>query len=255
MYPAPRSWCRRRKVNVNPSHKLTLPGVTQHEHGRVVDDASKATFKVVGKKVRGQSGEVREGVLVPTKAMAEKVDEFTWSPAGHTGFFVRIKHVTRPQGTDQAFSMSGRAVPAAQQMSVASLTQLVDKHLEQFGKRPTVVILDSINDSRLPSSVDTTGVTVADGLTHEGVIYLFRDGLQDATHASVTFFHELLHYGLRRFLSEPQFIKAMRQLYSTDKTIRAEADKCVRSNDGRNLRKTPRLNSSWRAAWMRRWQS
>lgn len=205
----------------------------------MVDDSSKATFKVVGKfletdaplvKVTVKSGAVREGVLVQTKAMAEKVDEFTWSPAGHTGFFVRIKHVTRPQG-DLALRVAGEAIPENEWMSVAALTDRIDKITQPFKTTIPVVIVDRVSD--IPGHGDSTDV--AGGATTLDRIYLIRSGLE-AGKADVTLFHEMLHFGLRRFLSKPEYIRQMHALYTKDAWVQQNADEWVAGPEGAGLR-------------------
>ena len=42
----------------------------------------------------------------------------------------------------------------------------------------------------------------ASGMVRDGKIHLFRDGLKDVADVEETLWHELLHYGLRRFMSE-----------------------------------------------------
>ncbi|MEW5889969.1 MAG: strawberry notch C-terminal domain-containing protein [Pseudomonadota bacterium] len=58
--------------------------------GRLVTDAPKATYVTT-------AGKTLEGVYVPTKAMAMEVDKFAFRPKDAPGWFVRMKHVVRPE--------------------------------------------------------------------------------------------------------------------------------------------------------------
>ena len=54
-------------------------------------------------KVTPRDRKVLDGVFVPDFATAKTTDKFTRSPKGHDGYFMRMRHVIRPQG-DVAFS-------------------------------------------------------------------------------------------------------------------------------------------------------
>ena len=62
------------------------------------------------------------------------------------------------------------------------------------------------------------------GATIDGRIYLFRDALPTRNEITTTLWHDLVHYGLRRFLSEPEYISTMRGLYERDAWVRAQTD-------------------------------
>jgi hypothetical protein len=47
--------------------------------------------------------------------------------------------------------------------------------------------------------------------------------------------HELLHYGLRRFLTKGQYIAKLNQLYQQDAWIKAQADTWMASNQGQAI--------------------
>jgi hypothetical protein len=84
-------------------------------------------------------------------------------------------------------------------MSVAALTECVDKLTKPFKTTISVVIVDRVSD--IPDHGDST--EVAGGATTQDRIYLIRCGIA-AGQADVTLFHEMLHFGLRRFLSKPE---------------------------------------------------
>lgn len=192
-----------------PVAQTDSTGLTQHDYGRVIDDTSKATFRVVGKKLETdapvekvtiKTGEVREGVFVADKAMAEAVDPFTWKPTGYAGrgYFVRIKYVIRPQG-DLALRAVGEAIPESEWLSVAALSEHIDKITQPFKTTISVVIVDRVSD--IPGQANSTDV--AGGARTQDRIYLILNGLA-AGDPHVALFHEMLHFGLRRSLSKPE---------------------------------------------------
>lgn len=231
------------KELTTPGQQGTIAGVTQHAHGRVVADQSKAVYKVKGDKletdapvvkVSTAAGKVLEGVWVPSKDMAVAVDRFTWKPKGEANYFVRIKHVVRPLD-DAAFSMGGQEIPAEARMSVGNLAAIVKKHTEQFAEPVPVHILE--NASTLHLIEPTEAVEgFPKGVTINGKIYLFRNAIENAADARETLFHEMLHFGVRRFLTEQQYIAAMREFYIKDKDIRFAADWFAKGEQGKALR-------------------
>lgn len=77
-------------------------------------------------KVTTKAGKELDGVYVPDRETALAVDKFTWKPKGQDGYFVRMKHVVRPQGNAGVYSIGKKGyVPIGQQMSEAHITQLV----------------------------------------------------------------------------------------------------------------------------------
>jgi hypothetical protein len=60
---------------------------------------------------------------------------------------------------------------------------------------------------------------VVSGMVYAGRNYLFREGLNDTAAVATTLWHELLHYGLRRFLSREQYIAQLGELYIKDAWI------------------------------------
>lgn len=68
------------------------------------------------------------------------------------------------------------------------------------------------------------------GATTGGEIFIFTDCVSNELDLQRTVFHELLHCGLRRFLSEEEFIAQMHQLYERDSYVQERADEWVKSN-------------------------
>jgi len=114
-------------------------------------------------------------------------------------------------------------VPADRQLSVGALTQVVEERLAQFRHQLPIVIRDSVDEVDLRGASENDGA-VTSGMTHGGRVFLFRDGLTDTGEAVRTLWHELLHYGLRRFLTRDQYIAEMQRLYGRDAWIKAKAD-------------------------------
>jgi len=127
------------------------------------------------------------------------------------------------------YSVTEAAVPAEDQLSVAAITQIVEDRLQEFVHQPPVLIRDSVTD--IPAhSADNAGV--AGGMVRDGKIHLFRDGLTDSADVVRVLWHELLHYGLRRFLTKEQYIAKLGALYQNDKWIRDTADAWLATDEG-----------------------
>lgn len=88
------------------------------------------------------------------------------------------------------------------EMSVAVPAEPLHKRTQPFESMILVVIVDRVSD--IPGHGDSTDV--AGGATTLDRIYLIRSGIA-AGDADVTLFHEMLHFGLRRFLSKPEYIR------------------------------------------------
>lgn len=110
------------------------------------------------------------------------------------------------------------AIPESEWLSEAAVAQVVEERLAQFSHQPPVLIRDSEADVGIVSDA------VASGMVRGGKIYLFRDGMADTAEVTRTLWHEMLHYGLRRFLTKEQYIASMKRLYENDAWIKARAD-------------------------------
>ncbi|WP_291928551.1 LPD38 domain-containing protein [Limnohabitans sp.] len=128
------------------------------------------------------------------------------------------------------YSQSGRSVglPLSLRASELTIEDELEKRLEGLAHRPDVRVLDSAVGT-LPGASDEDGIS---GANWDGRIYLFRDQLSNRMDVQHTLFHELLHYGLRRFLTKNQFIAQMKKLYDRDTYIKQEADDWVKTKKG-----------------------
>lgn len=112
----------------------------------------------------------------------------------------------------------------------AVVEEEIFKRIGKFEHQPPILVADSITDvfpDLAPGS--------AYGLTHKGRIYLFRDALPNLREVQRTLFHEMLHYGLRRFLTSEQYNSQMMNLYQADKSAKAYADWWVTTTQGRKV--------------------
>ena len=161
---------------------------------------------------------------------------------GGEGFVVAKKAIRKPQEsdktqigdeTDRSEPVYSREedspLPESKRISAAELAQVVEERLAKFGHQPPVVIRDSVRDV-LGDRAANDG-HVASGMVHDGKIHLFREGIGDSAAATRTLWHELLHYGLRRFMTKEQYIPAMQKLYDADPEIRKVADKWLATED------------------------
>ncbi len=129
------------------------------------------------------------------------------------------------------YSQSGRSVPllVSERVSPSAIEDEIEKRLAPFGHKPEIIVLDTAVGV-IPGASDSDAIA---GALHQGRIYLFRDQLATRFDVQKTLFHEMLHYGLRRFLTKDQFISQMDKLYARDADIKAEADRWVKTPVGR----------------------
>ena len=128
---------------------------------------------------------------------------------------------------------NGGSIPNEQQLSEATITQIFEERLAQFGHQAPVVVSDS--EAAVLGDRALNDGAVASGMTYQGKIHLFRDGLRDSASVTRTLWHELLHYGLRRFLPKAQYIAQMTRLYTRDAWVRAKANQWTATPEGKEV--------------------
>lgn len=128
------------------------------------------------------------------------------------------------------FSRATDSVPQtiAEWLSDTVIADEVEKRIGGFAQQPPVRIRDTAF-GQLPGVARNDNVA---GAVHDGAIYLFRDQLGDRAAVQRTLFHELFHYGLRKFLTKDQFTGQMMNLYRRDRAIKEEADRWAATADG-----------------------
>lgn len=118
-------------------------------------------------------------------------------------------------------------------MSVGAIVDHVDQLLRPFATIIPVLIRESVDDIGLISgamiNVPGTGSDDVSGAVYGGRIYLFRRGMTSTDEVEKTLWHEMLHFGLRRFLTREQYTSSLCDLYIRDAWIRKKADAWIRS--------------------------
>jgi len=84
-------------------------------------------------------------------------------------------------------------------MSAGEMSQIAEELVGQFAHKPPIRIIDRASEVGLPETVDATG------FVRDGAIHLVRSGISSRAELVKTFWHEILHYGLRRFLTKEQY--------------------------------------------------
>lgn len=148
--------------------------------------------------------------------------------------FDALVSVLETKETDKGvaiYSQSGRSVPllVKERLTPSAIEDEIENRLSQFGHKPEVIVLDSA-EGVLPGASNEDGIS---GAVWNGRIYLFRNQLATRFDVQKTLFHEMLHYGLRRFLTRDQFITQMKKLYARDADIKDVADNWVKTKVGK----------------------
>jgi hypothetical protein len=128
------------------------------------------------------------------------------------------------------YSMSGDSVPlpVSRQVSQAVAADEIEKRIGGFAHQPPIRIEDRA-EGIVPGARDDDGVS---GAVYNGTIYLFRDQLSSRTDVQRTLFHELFHYGLKRFLTRDEYETQMLLLYGRDAWIAERADEWSQTQEG-----------------------
>ena len=137
-------------------------------------------------------------------------------------------------GNVAMFSRSGASVALAvnERLSEAAVADEVEQRIGEFAHQPPIRIRESAAGVIPTGATEAAGDSDIAGAVHNGAIYLFRDQLGSRADVQRTLFHELLHYGLRRFLTRKQYQAQMMRLYRRDAVIQREADRWAASEDG-----------------------
>lgn len=143
-----------------------------------------------------------------------------------------------------ATTNESQPLPESEWLSEAQFAQVIEERIGKFGHQPPVLIRDSVID--LPHMRQARAGGTA-GATTGGKIYLFRDA--NATTADVvqTLWHELVHYGLRRFLTKEQYIAQMQKLYDRDPWVKAKADAWL-ATDGEDVKQARKAGEAYARA-------
>lgn len=122
------------------------------------------------------------------------------------------------------------AVPEAQRLSVSLLVEKIDQLIKPFKSTIPVKLLET---TRELGAIDP-GFVVS-GVTHQEHIFLIREGLGNIADVEKTLWHEMLHFGLRRFLTKDEYSKNLNELYNKDQWIANKADRWIASPDGQDV--------------------
>lgn len=126
-------------------------------------------------------------------------------------------------------------IPDDKQLSESAIVALIEPILEKFGGADIPVRILESESHLLPVGVGMNDDQVSSGVVFQGRIHLFRDGLADEAAVVRTLFHEMFHYGIRRFMSKAQYIEAMQKLYNSDATIRNVANAWLNTKEAKEL--------------------
>jgi hypothetical protein len=123
---------------------------------------------------------------------------------------------------------SSVALPVAHRITHEPIAEEVDNRIGQFAHQPPVRVRDSAFGA-LPVVAFDERVS---GAVYESDIYLFRNVLPDLREVQRTLFHELLHYGLQRYVPKEKYITRMMSLYQRGAYFRFEADRWAKGEQG-----------------------
>jgi len=152
--------------------------------------------------------------------------------AGFDEFFKTTESRETDKGVEIYSTSKGKPVNISEHLTPSAIEEEIGYALAKFAHKPVIRVLDTAVGV-LPGASDSDGIS---GALHDSSIYLFRDFLHSRTEVQRTFFHEMLHYGLRRFLTRDQFITQMSKLYERDSYIKKDADAWVQTEVGQRTK-------------------
>jgi len=139
---------------------------------------------------------------------------------------VKTKQTDKGIAIFQAASAGGMAEEDC--ISLISAAERVEQLLKPFGRTTIPVrIIDNLSDIGIKSP----GFAVS-GVTHQEHIFLVREGLGNVAEVEKTLWHEMLHFGLRRFLTKEDYVENLNELYNKDQWIAKRADDWINTPDG-----------------------
>ncbi|WP_273703310.1 hypothetical protein, partial [Candidatus Accumulibacter vicinus] len=125
-------------------------------------------------------------------------------------------------------------LPESEWLSVGAITDQLEQLGKPFRTAIPVTVVDRFTDA-VPGVAGNDDVVIS-GVTYRGKIHLVREGLFDTSAVERTFWHELLHFGLRRFMTRDQYVTHLGELYTKDEWIRNRADAWAAGEEGVALR-------------------
>lgn len=133
----------------------------------------------------------------------------------------------------------GKKLDEKDWLPTGQIADQVTDLLKQFKADIPVTIIDREDDVLPTSPVGNNNVAASEwatsGFVYRGRIHLVREGLNDVESVASTLFHELLHYGIRRFVPEDQYISEMQRLYKADPWIQRETKNWLNSDEGQEF--------------------
>lgn len=154
------------------------------------------------------------------------VEELPALRAAFDSFFQTVETAPSDKGV-RVFSRSN-GDQATGSVSAKPVEALAASFASKFPGAPAIRVADKVSD--LFPLEDAESDARVSGAVTNGEIVLFLKGLKSLRDAERTVFHELLHYGLRRFLTRDQFITQMHKLYVRDESLRKEADDWIKND-------------------------
>lgn len=154
------------------------------------------------------------------------VEELPALRAAFDSFFQTVETAPSDKGV-RIFSRSN-GDQATGSVSAKPVEALAASFASKFPGAPAIRVADKVSD--LFPLEDAESDARVSGAVTNGEIVLFLKGLKSLRDAERTVFHELLHYGLRRFLTRDQFITQMHKLYVRDESLRKEADDWMKND-------------------------
>jgi hypothetical protein len=222
---------RRDAEHVQHAFTLLKPG------GRIVAIMGEGVF--FGQDAKAKS--FREW-LDSVGGTSEKLEEGTFldpSLPVNTGVNARMVVIDKSEQANEspAFSNNEESIPADEWMSESEILDYIVPTLSQFSAEIPVRIIDTVDENLARKLGVEDSNVFPSGFVHNGKIHLVRSGLRDRDALNRTLFHELLHFGIRRFLPKGQYIEVMNQLFESDKAVRSAAKAWLNTEEAQELYK------------------
>lgn len=118
--------------------------------------------------------------------------------------------------------------PESEWLSEALISEVIEETVGQLATPVPARIIDreSVVLPLASAGADQI-VGVSSGFVHRGTIHPVREGLAARAAVVRTLWHELPHYGLRRFMARDQYIARLSELYGRDGWTKTRADEWI----------------------------
>lgn len=125
-----------------------------------------------------------------------------------------------------------QGLPESKWLPEAEIRRRVDEAIKGIPHPPYIGIVDRPSDVFEDNRIHDWVM----GFTVNQKVYLARSGIENLDEVETVVWHELFHYGVRRFMTREQYIATMNRLYTSNTWISSRANDWLGTAEGKIVR-------------------